>query len=210
MFPTAFGFHAGWEQPHWFALNGERRDTPVCYGRKHWHDIVGREVDTILNGVGVVDLSPFGKFELEGPGATKYLSSMVANTLPKVRSGTDKIQFNSTIEYSAVLKFQCKYLSKILSISLSLVLIVPSHLNHQCVPLQTKLTHTTLTQVGRVNISHMLTPKGKVMAELTISRLGKDRYYIVTGSGSELHDLRFVVVSLLQSFCLFEFSLLYF
>ena len=41
-------------------------------------------MDLILNGVGVADLTPFGKFILEGPGATKFLSSMVANTLPKV------------------------------------------------------------------------------------------------------------------------------
>lgn len=126
---AAFGFHAGWEQPHFFATKGELTTTPVCYTRKHYHDAVGREVDLILNGVGVADLTPFGKFILEGPGATKFLSSMVANTLPKQQ---------------------------------------------------------------RVNISHMLTPNGKVYSELTISRLGKDRYYIVTGSGSEGHDFRWI------------------
>ena len=83
LFP-AFGFHAGWEQPHFFATKGELKTTPICYTRKHYHDAVGREVDLILNGVGVADLTPFGKFILEGPGATKFLSSMVANTLPKV------------------------------------------------------------------------------------------------------------------------------
>lgn len=45
---------------------------------------MGREVDMILNRVAVADLTPFGKFMLEGPGATQFLSSMVANTLPKV------------------------------------------------------------------------------------------------------------------------------
>ena len=85
---TAFGFHAGWEQPHYFATNGERKDTPVSYKRHHWHDAVGREVDAILNRVGVADVTPFGKIMLEGPGATKWLSSMVANTLPKVRKGS--------------------------------------------------------------------------------------------------------------------------
>lgn len=83
----------------------------------------------ILNRVAIADLSPFGKFFLEGPGSTTFLSSMVANTLPKV---------------------------------------------------------------GRVNISHMLTPAGKVYAELTVSRLEKERYYLVTGSGSELHDYRWL------------------
>ena len=49
-----------------------------------------------------------------------------------------------------------------------------------------------VSQVNRVNISHMLTPNGQVYAELTISRLAKDSYYLVTGSGSELHDLRLI------------------
>ena len=38
----------------------------------------------------------------------------------------------------------------------------------------------------------MLTPNGRVYAELTITRLEQDKYYLVTGSGSELHDLRSV------------------
>ena len=49
-----------------------------------YRDAFYREVDMIMNKVGVVDLSSFGKFVLEGPGAAKFLSSMVANTLPKV------------------------------------------------------------------------------------------------------------------------------
>ena len=84
IFFSAFGFHAGWEQPHFFATQGELKTTPVCYTRKHYHDAVGREVDAIRERVGVADLTPFGKFTLEGPGATQFLSSMVANTLPKV------------------------------------------------------------------------------------------------------------------------------
>ncbi|XP_063678864.1 dimethylglycine dehydrogenase, mitochondrial-like isoform X1 [Bolinopsis microptera] len=126
---AAFGFNAGWEQARFFATQGELKTTPACYTRKHWHDAVGREVDLLLNGVGVADLTYFGKFILEGPGATKFLSSMVANTLPKEQ---------------------------------------------------------------QVNLSHMLTPNGKVYAELTISRLGKERYYLVTSAGSELHDLRWL------------------
>ena len=53
--------------------------------------IIGREVDLILNKVGVADLAPLGKFMLEGPGATKFLSSMVANTMPKVISLSDSV-----------------------------------------------------------------------------------------------------------------------
>lgn len=45
-------------------------------------------------------------------------------------------------------------------------------------------------QVGQTNISHMLTPTGKVYAEVTITQLSPGEFLLVTGSGSELHDLR--------------------
>lgn len=38
----------------------------------------------------------------------------------------------------------------------------------------------------------MLTPRGKVYAELTVSQLYPGEFMLVTGSGSELHDLRLV------------------
>lgn len=38
----------------------------------------------------------------------------------------------------------------------------------------------------------MLTPRGKVYAELTVSQLYPREFMLVTGSGSELHDLRLV------------------
>lgn len=38
----------------------------------------------------------------------------------------------------------------------------------------------------------MLTPTGRVYAEVTVSALAKDHYYVITGGGSEFHDLRLV------------------
>jgi len=37
-----------------------------------------------LNKVGVIDLTPFGKFEVKGKDASRFLDVMVANVLPKV------------------------------------------------------------------------------------------------------------------------------
>lgn len=45
-------------------------------------------------------------------------------------------------------------------------------------------------QVGQTNISHMLTPNGRVFAEVTITQLTPGEFFLLTGSGSELHDLR--------------------
>ena len=44
--------------------------------------------------------------------------------------------------------------------------------------------------MGHSNISHMLTPKGKVYAEMAVTCLAQDHYFLVTGSATELHDLR--------------------
>ncbi|ELU05418.1 hypothetical protein CAPTEDRAFT_159052 [Capitella teleta] len=45
---------------------------------------------------------------------------------------------------------------------------------------------------GHTNISHMLTPRGRVYAELTVTNLGDSKFFCVTGSGSEYHDLRWM------------------
>lgn len=45
-------------------------------------------------------------------------------------------------------------------------------------------------QLGVTNISHMLTPAGRVFAELTITQLSPGEFLLITGSGSEGHDLR--------------------
>ena len=48
----------------------------------------------------------------------------------------------------------------------------------------------TVPKAGRTSLAHALTPKGKVMAEFTITGLEDGSFMILTGSGSELHDLR--------------------
>ena len=47
----------------------------------------------------------------------------------------------------------------------------------------------TIPKPGRTTLAHALTPGGKVYAEFTVTGLD-DGFMIVTGSGSELHDLR--------------------
>ncbi|XP_076063231.1 dimethylglycine dehydrogenase, mitochondrial-like isoform X2 [Oratosquilla oratoria] len=50
----------------------------------------------------------------------------------------------------------------------------------------------SLPKVGRTVITHVLTPQGRVYAELTVTRLSQNMFFIVTGSGSEIHDLRWL------------------
>ncbi len=48
----------------------------------------------------------------------------------------------------------------------------------------------TVPKEGRTSLAHALTPGGKVYAEFTVTGLKDSAFMIITGSGSELHDLR--------------------
>ncbi|XP_062340264.1 dimethylglycine dehydrogenase, mitochondrial [Osmerus eperlanus] len=126
---ASMGFHAGWEQPHWFYKPGDDTGYKPSFRRTNWFCPVGRECKLVMEKVGVIDLTPFGKFIVKGKDSHKLLDRLFANTMPKV---------------------------------------------------------------GLTNISHMLTPTGRVYAEVTITQLAPGEYFLITGSGSELHDLRWI------------------
>ena len=44
----------------------------------------------------------------------------------------------------------------------------------------------------------MLTSRGTIMAEHTVTCMEPDRYWCITGGGSELHDLRSVSLNILH------------
>lgn len=125
----SMGFHTGWEQPHWFHKPGDDVGYKPSFRRTNWFGPVGRECKLVMEKVGVIDLTPFGKFTVKGKDSHKLLDRLFANTMPKV---------------------------------------------------------------GVTNISHMLTPTGRVFAEVTITQLAPGEFLLITGSGSEGHDLRWI------------------
>ncbi|TIX71474.1 MAG: aminomethyl transferase family protein, partial [Mesorhizobium sp.] len=46
--------------------------------------------------------------------------------------------------------------------------------------------------VGRLTYTQLLNTRGGIEADLTVSRLGEDRFYIVTGTGFRTHDLSWI------------------
>ncbi|KAL0965325.1 hypothetical protein UPYG_G00279790 [Umbra pygmaea] len=126
---ASMGFHAGWEQPHWFYKPGDDVGYKPSFRRTNWFGPVERECKLVMEKVGVIDLTPFGKCIVKGKDSQKLLDRLFANTMPKV---------------------------------------------------------------GLTNISHMLTPTGRVYAEVTITQLAPGEFLLITGSGSELHDLRWI------------------
>uniref|UniRef100_F7DS18 Dimethylglycine dehydrogenase, mitochondrial n=1 Tax=Ornithorhynchus anatinus TaxID=9258 RepID=F7DS18_ORNAN len=125
----SMGFHAGWEQPHWFYQPGHEAGYKPSFRRTNWFEPVGSEYKQVMQKVGVIDLSPFGKFNVRGKESVKLLDRLFANVIPKV---------------------------------------------------------------GFTNISHMITPRGRVYAELTVCQKSPGEFLLITGSGSELHDLRWI------------------
>jgi dimethylglycine dehydrogenase len=76
--------------------------------------------------VGVIDLSPFTKHVVEGPGAEAWLDSLVANKVP--------------------------------------------------------------VKPGRMALSHALTKRGGIRSEFTITKLGEERFYVVSAGAAERYD----------------------
>lgn len=54
------------------------------FRRTNWFDPVGREYKQVMEKVGVIDLSPFGKFKVKGTDSVKLLDHLFANVVPKV------------------------------------------------------------------------------------------------------------------------------
>ena len=46
--------------------------------------------------------------------------------------------------------------------------------------------------VGAITYTAMLTPRGGIKCDLTVTRLGEERFMIVTGGGMGLHDLDWI------------------
>ena len=79
---AVWGTRLGWERPNWFATQREARRDHYSYRRSNWFAAVGREAALMRTGVGLMELSSFAKYEVEGPGARAFLDRLVANALP--------------------------------------------------------------------------------------------------------------------------------
>ena len=65
---------AGWERPNWFALDGQERAYRYSWGRQNWFENSAEEHRAIREGVGMYDMSSFGKIRVEGPDAEAFLN----------------------------------------------------------------------------------------------------------------------------------------
>lgn len=64
---ASWGDKMGWEVAKWFALPGEGRPSENGFGRPSWLNSTEVEYKACTEGVGVVDLTSLGLFEIESP-----------------------------------------------------------------------------------------------------------------------------------------------
>ena len=122
----------GWERPQWYRSNDrllDKYDVPVRdkWGSMWWSQTTGAEHQAVRDSVGMFDLTPFVKIDVDGPGALNYLEYMVVKSLNK--------------------------------------------------------------PVGTVVYTPLVNSRGGIVADLTVLRLGKTSFRIITGASSGMRDL---------------------
>jgi dimethylglycine dehydrogenase len=145
---AVFGSVYGWERPNFFAPPdyalseadlakpdvlldenhpaGERPREKWSFRRSNDFEFIGAECRNVHENVGLQDMSAFAKFEVSGPGAERWLDSILTNKIPKA--------------------------------------------------------------IGRVSLTYLLTKRGGVRAEFTLTRTGPDAFYLVSAGALETHD----------------------
>jgi dimethylglycine dehydrogenase len=81
---AVFGDYCGLEHPLWFAPSAAEATEEVTFKRSNAHPHVAAECNAVRHGVGLLEISNYGKFEVTGPGAVEWLSGVMANKVPEV------------------------------------------------------------------------------------------------------------------------------
>jgi 4-methylaminobutanoate oxidase (formaldehyde-forming) len=76
---ACFGETAGWERAHWFVPEGVKPEYRAGWGRQDWFPYVRAEHQAVRTGVGMLDMSAFGKLRVEGRDAEAVLQRICAN-----------------------------------------------------------------------------------------------------------------------------------
>lgn len=81
---AVFGEYCGLEHALWFAPPGAAPTETVTFRRSNAHEHVAAECRAVREAVGLLEISTYGKFEVEGAGAAEWLSFVMANHVPPV------------------------------------------------------------------------------------------------------------------------------
>ncbi|MEM8592891.1 MAG: FAD-dependent oxidoreductase [Pseudomonadota bacterium] len=71
---AVFGELAGWERANWFARGSQEAEYLYSWKRQNFFENVREEHLAVREGVGMYDMSSFGKIRVEGPDAVAFLN----------------------------------------------------------------------------------------------------------------------------------------
>ncbi len=78
---AVFGEVAGWERANWFAKQGQEREYRYSWKRQNWFENQREEHLAVRGGVGLFDMTSFGKIRVEGRDALAFLQRLCANEM---------------------------------------------------------------------------------------------------------------------------------
>ncbi|WP_377847952.1 FAD-dependent oxidoreductase [Bosea sp. UC22_33] len=76
---AVFGSKMGWERANYFARTEDERTIGYSFGPQNWFETVAAEHRACREAAGLVDMSSFAKFLLQGPQAEAALQRLAAN-----------------------------------------------------------------------------------------------------------------------------------
>jgi 4-methylaminobutanoate oxidase (formaldehyde-forming) len=78
---AVFGEMAGWERANWFAFDGQEREYRYDWKGQNWFANHAAEHLAVREGVGLFDMTSFGKIRVEGRDALAFLQRLCANEM---------------------------------------------------------------------------------------------------------------------------------
>ena len=75
---AVFGELLGWERPNWYAPEGVAREYQYSFGRQNWFEHSAAEHRAVREAVGVLDISTYGKFAVQGRDSLPFLQRVCA------------------------------------------------------------------------------------------------------------------------------------
>ena len=183
---AVFGQRYGWERANWFAPAGVKGEDAMSFRRTNWFEHVGNECRRLRERVGVIDLTPFTKHLVEGPGAEAWLDSLVANKVP-VKVGRMALSHALTKRGGIRSEFTITKLGD------GRFYVVSAGAAERY---DTDLLHKRLPADGGVALANITTSRGcfvvagprsrEVLAKLTDTALGNDAFPWLTGQVAEV------------------------
>ena len=183
---AVFGQRYGWERANWFAPTGVEAKDDWSFRRTNWFEHVGNECRRLRERVGVIDLTPFTKHVVEGPGAEAWLDRLVANKVP-TKTGRMALSHALTKRGGIRSEFTITKLDE------ERFYLVSAGAAERY---DTDLLHKRLPADGSVRLANITTSRGcfvlagprsrEVLAKLTDTALDNDSFPWLTGRVAEV------------------------